>query len=573
MFWDILEIDITDDLGVIKKAYAKKLAENHPEENPLEFQEIQQAYQAAVAYAKRTNGGRTVVPKQNWKESQWQPERTSKKQDDQKVAWQYDQARAKQSEQTSTRQSNQERSSQPQQTSSWQDNLEEYKEPHTKDKEESCEEFRPESGNDTKSGKPDYKKKSEWQADYEKYKSLFQNEPAELEHTQELIKNLHSEIPEYIKNIGEQTESSFEAAKKQEQKEHMKKVLRLFETDNNEKYTPETKSLLTSDLFRAIAIQDEFAKELKKLIGYNNFKHIKLILILQKEYSNLRQEYRDSIVVGEMDDFFTHIKKSYRKTITAKIKVYLGLAVAIYIVVFLIRSAYLHSDGYMLRNAPDKVYVADLVKQRYGIEIDPELVQVETTDNPYQLKNSDKDRVKNYWMQYALEDTTINWKGLYTTDMDNPDQTSFNLEQEILNYYIDSNLEQYKESDGVVVNSQGKAMLPYEMNLFNKDQQIINKQLYVKAEGKDVEAFINSFSELIMDLFGNPVVLSRATQFQFTIYFYYPGENNFIDYSNKNDIMREVPKETVITLSAKEHEIDLEELKAQWLKSVEESEE
>ena len=68
MIWDILEIEITDDLNVIKKAYAKKLAENHPEENPQGFQEIQQAYQAAVSYAKRANKGRTVTPKQNWKE-------------------------------------------------------------------------------------------------------------------------------------------------------------------------------------------------------------------------------------------------------------------------------------------------------------------------------------------------------------------------------------------------------------------------------------------------------------------------------------------------------------------------
>lgn len=554
MFWDILEISKTDDLDVIKKAYAKRLAENHPEENPQKFQEIQQAYQAAVSYAKRANKGRTVLPKQNRKESQWQSEQTDPRQTDQAFAWQYDQARTKQSGQTSTRQAYQE----------------EYKEPRSKEKENSYE--GPGNGNETKSGIPDYKKKSEWQAEYEKYKSIFQNEPADPEHTQELIKNLHSEIPEYIKNAGKQTETSFEAAKKQEQKEHMKKVLRLFETDNKENYTTEAKGLLTSDLFRAIALQDEFAKELKKLIGYNNFKHIKLILILQKEYSNLRQEYKVSTVAGEMDDFFTHIKKSYRKTKTAKIKIYLGVAVAIYIAVTLLRSAYLHSDGYMLRNAPDKVYVAELVKQQYGIEIDPEVILVETVDNPYQLNNSDKSRARNYWMRYSVGESIINWNGLYTTNMDTPDQTSFNLEQEILNYYIDGSLEQYKDSDEVVVNSQGKTILPYEMNLFNKDQQVIEKQLFLKADGKDVEAFADSFSEFITDLFRDPVVLSRDTQFQFTIYLYYPGENGLFDYSDRNDIFREGPEETVITVSAKEHEIDLEGLKTQWMKSIEESE-
>ena len=156
--------------------------------------------------------------------------------------------------------------------------------------------------------------------------------------------------------------------------------------------------------------------------------------------------------------------------------------------------------------------------------------------------------------------------------MDTPNQTSFNLEQEILNYYIDGNLEQYKDSDEVVVNSQGKTILPYEMNLFNKDQQVIEKQLFLKADGKDVEAFADSFSEFITDLFRDPVVLSRDTQFQFTIYLYYPGENGLFDYSDRNDIFREGPEETVITVSAKEHEIDLEGLKTQWMKSIEESE-
>ncbi len=561
MIWDILEIEKTEDLDAIKKAYAKKLAENHPEENPQKFQEIQHAYQAAVTYAKRANKGRTAPPKQNWKESQWQSEQADPRQNEQAIAWQYEQTRAKQSGQTSTSPSHQEQYK------------ELYKEFHSDKKKNSGEVFGPDSGNDPKSGIPDYKKKSERQADYEKYKSIFQNEPADPEHTQELIKYLHSEIPEYIRNIGKQTESSFEAAKKLEQKEHMKKVLCLFEPDSKENYTKETKSLLTSDLFRAIALQDEFAKELKKLIGYNNFKHIKLILILQKEYSNLRQEYRDSMVAGEMDDFFTHIKKSYRKTKTAKIKICLGIAVAIYIVVTLLRSAYLHSDGYMLRNAPDKVYVASLVKQHYGIEIDPEAILVETIDNPYQLNDSDKDRVRNYIMQYSAGESTINWNGLYTTNMDNPEQTSFNLEQEILDYYIDGNLEQYKDSDEVVVNSQGKTILPYEMNLFNKDLMVIDKQLFLKADRKEVEVFVDSFSEFIADLFRDPVVLSRDTQFEFTIYFYYPGKSSISDYLDRSSSVGKRSEETVITVSAKEHEIDLEDLKTQWMKSIEESEE
>ncbi len=236
------------------------------------------------------------------------------------------------------------------------------------------------------------------------------------------------------------------------------------------------------------------------------------------------------------------------------------------------RSAYLHSDGYMLRNAPDRIYVAELVKQHYGIEIDPEVILVETIDNPYQLKNSDKDRVRNYWMRYSVGESMINWNGLYTTNMDNPDQTFFNLEQEILNYYIDGNLEQYKDSDEVVVNSQGKTILPYEMNLFNKDKKIIDKQLFLKADGKDVEAFVDSFSVFITALFRDPVILSRDTQFQFTIYFYYPDGSSISDYLDRSSSVGKGSEETVITLSVQEHEIDLEDLKIQWMKSIEESE-
>jgi len=42
---------------------------------------------------------------------------------------------------------------------------------------------------------------------------------------------------------------------------------------------------------------------------------------------------------------------------------------------------------------------------------------------------------------------------------------------------------------------------------------------------------------------------------------------------NRNSSFGKGTEETVIILSAKEHEIDLEALKTQWMKSIEESEE
>lgn len=53
-FWDILEIEPTKELKVIKKAYAVKLRQLIPDEQPAEFQQLKEAFDAAVRYAKRT---------------------------------------------------------------------------------------------------------------------------------------------------------------------------------------------------------------------------------------------------------------------------------------------------------------------------------------------------------------------------------------------------------------------------------------------------------------------------------------------------------------------------------------
>ena len=42
--WDILGIEPTDDLNIIKKAYAEKSRLFHPETHPEEFQKLHKAY-------------------------------------------------------------------------------------------------------------------------------------------------------------------------------------------------------------------------------------------------------------------------------------------------------------------------------------------------------------------------------------------------------------------------------------------------------------------------------------------------------------------------------------------------
>ena len=54
-YWDILGIQPTDDMTVIKKAYRHLLAETNPEDKPEEFMVLRRAYEDAMESA--GNGG------------------------------------------------------------------------------------------------------------------------------------------------------------------------------------------------------------------------------------------------------------------------------------------------------------------------------------------------------------------------------------------------------------------------------------------------------------------------------------------------------------------------------------
>ncbi|MBP3041681.1 hypothetical protein J9303_19765 [Bacillaceae bacterium Marseille-Q3522] len=53
--WDILEIEPTNNLAIIKKAYAKKLKIYHPEDDPEGYQRLREAYDRAVKRQKYTS--------------------------------------------------------------------------------------------------------------------------------------------------------------------------------------------------------------------------------------------------------------------------------------------------------------------------------------------------------------------------------------------------------------------------------------------------------------------------------------------------------------------------------------
>lgn len=53
-FWEVLGIEPTDKISDIKKAYAKNLRLHHPEDDPEGFQNLREAYTAAINYVKRS---------------------------------------------------------------------------------------------------------------------------------------------------------------------------------------------------------------------------------------------------------------------------------------------------------------------------------------------------------------------------------------------------------------------------------------------------------------------------------------------------------------------------------------
>lgn len=61
--WDVLEIDPTKDAETIKRAYHKKLAKTHPEDNPEGFKELRLSYEQALKWANTQETVKTEVTK------------------------------------------------------------------------------------------------------------------------------------------------------------------------------------------------------------------------------------------------------------------------------------------------------------------------------------------------------------------------------------------------------------------------------------------------------------------------------------------------------------------------------
>lgn len=60
--WGILEVEPTQEISIIKKAYAKKLKSHHPEDDPEGYQQLREAFDAAVKLARKGQQKVTDVP-------------------------------------------------------------------------------------------------------------------------------------------------------------------------------------------------------------------------------------------------------------------------------------------------------------------------------------------------------------------------------------------------------------------------------------------------------------------------------------------------------------------------------
>lgn len=60
--WGVLDIERTDDIGLIRRAYARLLKQHNPEDDPEGFQRLRQAYDAAVQWAETAAARAEFVP-------------------------------------------------------------------------------------------------------------------------------------------------------------------------------------------------------------------------------------------------------------------------------------------------------------------------------------------------------------------------------------------------------------------------------------------------------------------------------------------------------------------------------
>ena len=75
--WKILGIEPTQDVKVIRRRFAELVRLYHPEDQPELYQEIVQAYQEALAYARSSRIGQESDTRTGFQQNQWQKQEKS----------------------------------------------------------------------------------------------------------------------------------------------------------------------------------------------------------------------------------------------------------------------------------------------------------------------------------------------------------------------------------------------------------------------------------------------------------------------------------------------------------------
>ena len=89
--WKILGIEPTTDKRAIKRAYAAKTKETHPEEKPEEFKRLYEAYQTALGYAdyvkqiSRSGGSVTSLYRTDWDVPEDEPQEAAETTDEEEA--------------------------------------------------------------------------------------------------------------------------------------------------------------------------------------------------------------------------------------------------------------------------------------------------------------------------------------------------------------------------------------------------------------------------------------------------------------------------------------------------------
>lgn len=80
--WELLGIQQTDDEDIIRKAYAEKSKDCHPEEHPEEFQQLHKAYKNAIRYAKNSKKQKKQLSEEMENNQNNSQDETQKKQEE-----------------------------------------------------------------------------------------------------------------------------------------------------------------------------------------------------------------------------------------------------------------------------------------------------------------------------------------------------------------------------------------------------------------------------------------------------------------------------------------------------------